>query len=297
MVRNMASMQLQEWRSNASMLSIFTFMEGSAMAAQMDAVINALTAAKRVTKSGGEYWMARDIQEILGYQRWENFENIIGKARQSCESAGNDPLNHFRESTKMVEIGSTARVKTTDYFLSRYAAYVVAMNGDSSKPEIATAQAYFAMQTTRQEINDQISGVDKRIELRDRVRLANKDLASAAKQSGVVRYGVFQAAGYQGLYEMGLAEIKKAKGIGKTEDLLDRVGRAELAANEFRITQTEQKLTRDRTNTEREAIQTHLDVGREVRTTIRKLGGTLPEKLPAEPSLKKLVTKSKKQIN
>ncbi len=266
------------------------------MPGQHDSIIKDLDRVKRTTKNGGDYWMAREIQGILGYQRWENFENIISKAQQSCESAGADPKNHFRESTKMVEIGSSAQVKTTDYFLSRYAAYIVAMNGDASKPEIAAAQAYFAIQTRRQEVSDQIGGIEKRIELRDRVRSANKDLASAAKAAGVLRHGLFQAAGYKGLYEMGLADIKRAKGIGKNEDLLDRVGRAELAANEFRITQTEQKLTRERTSTEKDAIDTHFHVGREVRATIRKLGGTPPEKLLAEPSLKKLTGKKNKTI-
>lgn len=267
------------------------------MPERLDAVMNALESKRRKTKKGGDYWMARDIQSVLGYLRWENFEKIVQKARMSCESVGADPNDHFRESTKMVEVGSGARVSTADYFLTRYGCYLVAMNGDASKPEIATAQAYFAVQTRKQEIQEQITTEDRRIQLRERVRVANKNLAGAAKQAGVIKYAVFQAAGYQGLYEMGLAQIKKTKGIAQHEDLLDRASRSELAANEFRITQTEDKLIRDKINTEQQAIETHRQVGQEVRIAIHKLGGTMPEKLPAEPSIKRIQIKRQKQLS
>ena len=266
------------------------------MPEQLDAVMRALEEKRKVTKKGGEYWMARNIQGVLGYSRWENFENIIDKARLSCESTGAEPLNHFRESTKMVEIGSGAKVPTQDYFLTRYACYLIAMNGDASKSEIATAQAYFAVQTRKQEVQDQLTGEEQRILIRERVRDRNKSLASTAKQAGVQKFALFQAAGYQGLYEMGLGAIKHYQGIGEKEDLLDRAGRTELAANEFRITQTEEKLVRDRINTERQAINTHLEVGQDVRKAIKKIGGTMPENLPAELSIKTLMSRRKKQL-
>ena len=266
------------------------------MPEQLDAVILALGDKRKLSKTGGEYWMARDIQGVLGYSRWENFEKTVQKARRSCESAGVEPKNHFREVTKMIEVGKGAMVPTQDLFLTRYACYLVAMNGDTGKSEIATAQAYFAIQTRIQEVSEQLTGEEQRIQLRERVRDRNKRLASTAKQAGVQKFAIFQAAGYQGLYEMGLAEIKRHKGIGDNEDLLDRAGRTELAANEFRITQTEEKLVRDRVNTERHAINTHLEVGQEVRKTIKKLGGIMPEKLPAEPSIKTLVNRRKKQL-
>ena len=266
------------------------------MPEQLDAVMMALGEKRKVSKNGGEYWMARDIQSVLGYSRWENFEKIVQKARQSCESAGVELRDHFRDVTKMIEVGKGAMVPTQDFFLTRYACYLVAMNGDTSKSEIATAQAYFAIQTRMQEVRQQLTGEEQRIQLRERVRDRNKSLASTAKHAGVQKFAIFQAAGYQGLYEMGLGEIKRHKGIGANEDLLDRAGRTELAANEFRITQTEEKLVRDRVNSERQAINTHLEVGQEVRKTIKKLGGTMPEKLPAEPSIKKLVTRRKKQL-
>jgi DNA-damage-inducible protein D len=261
----------------------------------LDSVIGRLDASKRLSQRGGEYWMARDIQPILGYATWENFQKVIEKARMGCESTGIDPDNHFRDITKMIEAGKGAMVQKGDYFLTRYACYLIAMNGDPTKPEIATAQTYFAVQARRQEIQDQLTDREKRLQLRERVKCANLSLASTAKRAGVQRYGIFQDAGYQGLYEMGLAEIKKKKGIGEKENLLDRAGRTELAANEFRITQTEEKLIRDGVNMERQAIDTHKHVGHEVRNVIEKLGGTMPENLPPEESIKKLATKRKQK--
>lgn len=247
-----------------------------------------LGAAKRENKGGGEYWMGRDIQEILGYAEWENFEKVIAKAKMSCESAGGDSSDHFLDTTKMVAIGSGAMRERKDFFLTRYACYLIAMNGDTSKPEIGIAQTYFAVQTRRMEIQDAQEAIETRIELRNRVRSANKDLSSVAKNAGVQRFDIFHDAGYKGLYGMGLRDIKQYKGIEKKDDLLDRAGRAELAANEFRITQAEQKIVREGIKGQEEATKTHKEVGKKVRDTIKKLGGTMPEDLPVETSLKKL---------
>jgi len=259
-------------------------------------IISELDKVKKLTAKGGEYWMARDIYAILGYSEWEHFDKVIQKAHMACESTGVDPNNHFRDVTKMVLIGSGVNRKVKDYYLTRYACYLIGMNGDSRKPEIGTAQTYFAIQTRRQEISDRLTDREKRVQLRERVKKANKSLASTAKKAGVQRYALFQDAGYQGLYEMGLASIKKRKGILEKENLLDRAGRTELAANEFRITQTEEKLVRDKINIEKSAIETHRNVGCEVRNVIKKLGGTMPENLPPEESIKKLANKNAKKI-
>lgn len=266
------------------------------MDGQIDSVIKELDSAKRVSKRGGEYWMSREIQKILGYSMWENFQNVIKKARMACMSTGVDENDHFRDTTKMVAIGSGAMVQTTDCFLTRYACYLIAMNGEASKPEIGAAQTYFAIQTHRQEMQDQLTDSERRLQLRDRVRNANKSLMSTAKKAGVQRYAIFQDAGYQGLYEMGLADIKQRKGLFDKDNLLDRAGRTELAANEFRITQTEEKLARDGINTEARAITTHHNVGSEVRNVIKKIGGTMPENLPPEEPIKKLTSKKRKAL-
>ena len=263
---------------------------------QLDSTIKALDVAKRISTKGGEYWMARDIQQILGYAIWDNFYNVINKARMACESTGIDSSNHFFDTTKKVQAGSGAMVPKVDTFLTRYACYLIAMNGDPTKPEIGTAQTYFAVQTRMQEQQDQLSDAQRRLYLRERVRKANKSLASTAKSAGVQRYALFQDAGYLGLYDMHLTDIKTRKGLHKGEDLLDRAGRTELAANEFRITQTEEKLKRDNINSEINAINTHRDIGRKVRKTIEEIGGKMPEDLPAEEPIKKLTNRLKKEL-
>lgn len=253
---------------------------------------------KRLGPQGVEYWMARDLQGALGYARWENFEGVIEKARMACERTRDQPDNHILRTAKMIETGKGAQRERGDYYVSRYGAYLIAMNGGPDMPRVAAAQDYFAVQTRRQELADeQGHDIAKRIELRDRVRDANRHLGDAAKASGVQNWGLFHDAGYKGLYGLGLKAIKEQKGLDRKEELLDRAGRAELAANEFRITQTEQALTRDEIKGDVNARETHRKVGSAVRETIRELGGTMPEDLPPEPSIKKLATqRTKPQI-
>ena len=248
------------------------------------------------TERGLEFWFARDLQELLGYDKWDKFENVIKKAVMACDSTGVDSNNQFLQTGKMVEIGSNAYREKKDYFLTRYACYLISMNGDSSKPEIGIAQGYFAVQTRKQELQDKLTADERRILLRNRVKNANLSLASTAKKVGVQKYGVFQNAGYLGLYEMGLSDIKKYKGLDQKENILDRMGRTELAANEFRITQTEDKIIREDIRGEKQAIDTHLNVGQEIRSTIKKLGGIMPEDLSPETSIKKLMNKKTKEI-
>lgn len=267
---------------------------------QLDLVITALNDRRKIAPNGQEYWMARDLLVVLGYSDWRNFRAVIDRARMACDSSGVCSDDHFVEFAEMVPIGSGAKVERENWYLSRYACYLIAMNGDPGKPEIATAQTYFAVQARRQEQFDQLTEEEKRLELRERVRVANTCLAGAAKEAGVQNFALFQDAGYRGLYGMGVPEIKAKKRIPPKEKLLDCVGRAELAANEFRITQTEQKINRNRIQGEAEATSTHHEIGREVRETIRRIGGKMPEDLPAEASIKKIEANRKlllKQAN
>ncbi len=244
-----------------------------------------------------EYWMARDLQVILGYEAWQNFESVIARAMHACETSGKNPDNHFNATIKEIRAGKGAIGRRQDYRLTRYACYLVTMNGDpSQKLQVGLAQTYFAVQTRRQELDDQLTYEQKRLIQRERVRNANKYLSNAAKKAGVKKFGVFQDAGYRGLYQMSYKEIKRTKGIPDQENLLDCSGRAELAANEFRITQTEERLTNEKIQGEMQATNTHHKVGTKVRQTIKELGGTMPEKLVAEPSIKRLTQKKQKQL-
>jgi DNA-damage-inducible protein D len=255
----------------------------------------ALDARMRVTPKAFPYWYGRDLMEILAYSRWENFTVVIQKAMSACDNSGRFSFNHFRYITEMVEGGSGAKKKRENVVLSRYACYLVAMNGDSNLPQVATAQTYFAEQTRRQEVEQSLTDQQRRLLIRDRVKDANKKLFSVAKTAGVRRFGIFYDAGLKGLYGgHGRDEVKRMKGIPEADDLLDCIDREELAAHDFRITQTEAKLRRDNIQGEQNATNTHYAVGKRVRTTIQELQGTMPEKLRAVPSIKKLADKQTK---
>ena len=248
-----------------------------------------------MTPKGFPYWYGRELMEILGYARWENFRQVIDKAIQACDSSGKFSFNHFRYMAEMIEAGKGAKKKRENAVLSRYACYLIAMNGDPSLPQVGTAQTYFAVQARSQEIEQALTEQQRRLMLRNRVKDANKKLVGAAKAAGVTRFPIFQDAGYKGLYGgRGRDDIKRIKGIPSTDELLDCIDREELAANEFRITQTEAKLKREGIRGEQNAIDAHFTVGKRVRQAIQEIQGTMPEKLPAVPSIKKLAEKQTK---
>ena len=188
---------------------------------------------KQISPYQAEYWSARDLAPLLGYTKWQNFEVAVKRARTACEQVGQVVSDHFIAASKMVTIGSGAKREVKDYLLSRFACYLIAQNGDPRKPEIAAAQAYFAVSTRRHEIHQLYEEQQKRLQLRERVSENNRKLAEAAHQAGVLSrsFGEFQNAGYQGLYGgLDVEGIKTRKGLGKSEEVLDRMGRAELAA-------------------------------------------------------------------
>ncbi|MEN8615457.1 DNA damage-inducible protein D [Dehalogenimonas sp. THU2] len=258
-------------------------------------IIESLNQLKKTTIKGTEYWLARDLQLLLGYSEWRNFKDTVEKARVAVENVGTDPRYHFGNTTTMMVLGKGAKRSVDDVMLTRLACYLVAMNGDSQKAEIAAAQTYFAIQSRKQEIQAENTDLENRILLRNRVKEHNKYLNSAAKDAGVKNYGIFHDAGYKGLYGgLSCAEIKALKGIDKKTDLLDCIDRAELAANDFRITQAESRLRVNNIRTEIEATVEHRQVGEEVRNTISRLGGTMPEKLPGVPPIKEIEKQRKK---
>jgi len=249
---------------------------------------------KKTDENGIEYWEARQLMLVLGYEKWEKAEEVIVRATRACMNSGEVVENHFHRMVKMVKIGSDAVREIRDYKLDRYACYLIAQNGDPNKPEIALAQTYFAVQTRKQEIFEQLSDSDKRLFIRGEVSDQNKKLFKTAKGAGVTHFGAFNNEGYRGLYGMNLPDVEKKKNIKKGE-LLDVAGSTELAANLFRITQTDEKIRKDNIKGQDLAARTHFMVGGKVRQTIKDIGGELPENLPTEKHIKEL-QKEKKRI-
>lgn len=251
---------------------------------------------KKIDENGIEYWEARELMPLLGYVKWSNFEEVvIKKAKITCRRSGQTISNHFADIGKMVSIGSGAKRERKDYKLSRYACYLIAQNGDPNKQEIANAQTYFAIQTRKQEVFQQLGENGKRIYIRKQVKDHNIKLFTTAQKAGVSNFGRFNDAGYLGLYGMRLLSIKSKKGLGK-DNLLDRAGITELAANLFRVTQTDEKIKKDEIRGQYRADETHRHVGKKVRGAIKEIGGTMPEKLPPEPHIKKLEKKQKELL-
>lgn len=242
---------------------------------------------KHINEYGAEYWLARELAQVLQYADWRNFENAIFKAMEACKNSGNEIGDHFGSVTTFTNLGSKATRKIGDYALSRYACYLIVMNGDPRKEIIAVGQTYFAVKTRQQELiedYDQLTEDQKRLAIRGEMISHNKSLAEAAQMAGVVDqrdYAIFQNRGYQGLYGgLGAKEIHARKGLKKGQKILDHMGSTELAANLFRATQTDEKLRRENIRGKQAACDTHYMVGQKVRQTIKDLGGTMPEDLP-----------------
>lgn len=247
---------------------------------------------KHINSHGVEFWVARELMIILEYKQWRRFEEIINKAKISCESSNNTISDHFADVGKMVAIGSNSRRELKDYHLTRYACYLIAQNGDPRKKAIALAQAYFATQTRKRELDEQISHDIERLGIRRELVEHNKKLMDSAKDAGVIstmEYAAFQNFGYRGLYNgLTAGDIHKRKGLKKSQKILDHMDSTELAANLFRATQTREKLQRENINNKEQANQTHFAVGKTVRNTIKQLGGTMPEDLPTVESIKQV---------
>lgn len=260
---------------------------------------------KKVNEAGNEYWESRELAQVLEYSQYRNFEAVIEKAKLACFNSGQRIEDHFADVSKMVEIGKGASRETRETLLSRYAGYLIIQNADPSKEIVALGQTYFAIQTRRQEIADELREIERseenqRLFLREEMRRHNIQLADAAKDAGVIEpidYAIFQNHGYAGLYGgLDQAAIHRRKGLKKSQKVLDHMGSTELAANLFRATQTEEKLRREKITGKAAANRTHHEVGAKVRQTIKELGGTMPEELPTVDSIKKIETRRRKEL-
>ena len=256
-------------------------------------------AIKHFDENGSEYWFARELKEVLSYKEWRKFEGVIDKAIKSCQNSGISAFEHFVGADKTIKMPKEATKSIKDYKLTRYACYLIAQNGDSRKKVIALAQTYFAIQTRKQEISQReyslLTEDEKRFYQRTLTKKGNYSLNKTAKNAGVKNFDKFHNSGYKGLYNGETADdIAKRKGLRYREDILDNMGSEELAANLFRITQTESKLKRENISTEKDANKAHYNVGRNIREVIEKNGGIMPEDLPTpEKSLKQLEKENK----
>lgn len=260
---------------------------------------------KHLNECGQEFWYARELSKVLEYKDFRNFELTVFKAMDACKNSGNVVSDHFGEGTEMVSIGSGAKRSFPSYILSRYACYLIVMNGDPGKEIISLGQSYFAIKTRQQELidhYDDLSEEQKRLAIRNEMISHNKSLAEAAQMAGVIEpidYAIFQNKGYQGLYGgLGVKEIHSRKGLQKSQKILDHMGSTELAANLFRATQTDEKLRKEHIVGKEAANQTHFEVGQKVRQTIADLGGTMPENLPTpKKSIKQIEKEQQKKIS
>ena len=232
---------------------------------------------KHIDENGIEFWYARELMKVLSYKDWRYFDAVIKKARIACQNSEIADIDHFVVDNKMVEIGSGAKREQKDYKLTRYACYLIAQNANPRLKIVALAQTYFAVQTRKQEISEKeysmLTEDEKRFYQRDLTRKGNYSLNQTAKNAGVKNFDRFHNSGYKGLYNGETADdIAKRKGLRYREDILDNMGSDELISNLFRISQTEQRLKRDKVDTEKRACDTHNKIGKIVRKAIKEAG-------------------------
>ena len=252
---------------------------------------------KHIDENGVEFWYARELQTILEYMEWRNFNQVIDKAKIACENSGKRVVASFVDVNKTVQLNFGTR-EIADIKLSRYACYLIVQNGDPRKEVIALEQSYFAIKTRQQELHDdfnQLTEDQKRIAIRDEIKHHNKSLSESAGNAGVKNFSRFHNSGYKGLYGgLTMQDIHNLKELNEGEHILDFMGSAELAANLFRATQTDEVLRRRNIKGEDLANDTHFNVGRTIRNTMKELGTTMPENLPTpRESIQELKNKQK----
>lgn len=260
-----------------------------------------LEAVKRVSAQGIEFWMARDINMLLGYPTWREFEAVIERARSAMKANGVDPSHQVVLTHKLMEVGGGAQKRGDDYFLTRGACRLIAMNGDPNKPEIAGAQSYFVVQTHRMEQEDALNEDEKRVRLRERVKTAFRVVSGVAQGAGVSsrKQPIFHDARYQGLYGMSRRDVMQKKGLNREDNPFDHAGPLELSANEFQMNLAAEVIQKEGVRGEFDVIKKNKTIAQEVRNTMRASGATLPENLPvAEPirNVEKRIKQQKKLV-
>lgn len=244
-------------------------------------------------QNGITYWWASEFMLMLGYSDMRAFKKVLDRATKSFISLNIDHMDNIIRVQRIID-----GAETVDYKLTRFACYLIAMNGDPKKPEVAWVQAYFATQTRQFELYVENNSSIERLLIRDEITEGNKSLSSVAKQAGVVDYAKFQNAGYRGMYNMLNVQLANKRGVDKKK-LFDTMGRTELAANLFRITQTEERIKSQKIIGQQDLESTHRNVGREIRKIIQQNVGCNPEDLPQEqtlPQVKKVLKTEFKEM-
>lgn len=244
------------------------------------------------TEEGIEFWLARDLQQLLGYTEWRNFYKVIVKAKTACELSEQDIVNHFVDVNKMVQIGSGASKEIEDIMLTRYASYLIAQNGDSKKEQIAFAQTYFAMQTRKAELIEQKILEYERVEARDKLKHTEKDLSSVIyEQTGNDRnFGLIRSKGDGALFGRTTQQMKDKWGISGNKPLADFMPTLLLKAKDFATEITIFNAKAKTMRTEQEISTEHIINNKAVRETLVSRGIT-PENLSPEEDVKKVERK------
>jgi len=252
--------------------------------------IERLEMLKHIGQSGQEYWLAREIHESLGYPVWDKFEPVINRTIDSLRGNGLEPSHHVAQTSKMMGLGKGAQREGVDYFLSRPACRLMAMNGDPSKPEIAAAQAYFVIQTHRMEQQDALSADEKRLHARDKVKVAFKTVSGVAKDAGLPsqKQALFHDARSQGLYGMSTREVKARKGLKPDDNLFEFAGAYELSANEFQMNMAADVIQKEAIKGADRVIRKNRTIAADVRKLMAQSGSTMPEDLAVEEPIKEV---------
>lgn len=241
-------------------------------------------------QDGIEYWLARELQELLGYSDWRNFSNAINKAKESCQTTGEAVSDHFVDVTKMVKIGSGAERKQEDIMLTRYACYLIAQNGDPKKQQIAFAQSYFAIKTRKQEVLEERIQLMERLQAREKLAATETELSKNIYERGVDNSG-FARIRSKGDWAMfggyNTSDMKRKLGIKENRPLADFLPTITITAKQLATEITNFNVKKNNLKGEGNITSEHVKNNNDVRSLLGK-SGIKPEELPAEEDIKKL---------